>query len=676
MADYLTVSSEPSFSEVLGAVTENDPAHPDTWNPQYHALLENDHWLRAAILATQGQVEDILGSDPINLSDRLDALVEYGAQRVFVERREQVPELTVVSAVGGDDSIDLETSEGIEVGQHYFINDAGNVQIVRVAEILSGQRITLTTTLTSTVASGSKLSRLAPEDYLSPELEDMERGAYLHAQGEGLSARYWTGSAWQNLTQRADGSWDIPSNITRVRVTGTVSRVAIITALPIGVTRRPENITPAEGATGVTATPTLTGGAYYPLYGVPQEMRRFWVFEAGGDAPIYEADEAPVGDTPIVAHTVDTPIDIGAEHEWQYQDRNVEGEWGQRSPRTRFSTANTYVEAPSVTSPLAGATDVPEQPIIELSAFSVVNGTDTHVATSLRIKDDSGAVVWLLDRSTQLDNIDVPEGILQPGERNYTIEPRHHGQTFGDSAWGSAITITTAASFTPDFEAEVGAPFGGGYVAGKIVSDYDSQTYGLIVSDGGGDSAQQGDGTMNWRTSRTSVSVTEGVPPMTLADGRANQNAILALNSLTSFPAFKWIEDNCNAGAGLNGHNDWYLPSRDELELIYRNFKPTTQDNSTSTRTTSGFGGDGAVFGTNASSVPAGAGYTLSAPSQTAQASFQESGADAVTTSSNYWTSTERDASTAWYQSFYNGSQYNITKDNSYHVRAVRRIAL
>ena len=676
MADHLIPGAEPGFSEELRAITETDPAHPDTWNPQNLALLKNDHWLRAKILETQGQVEDILGSDPVNLSDRLDALVEYGAQRVFVERREQVPTFVVTSAVGGDDSIDLESTDGIQAGQHYFINDASNVQIVRVAEVLSAQRITLNATLTSTVASGSTLSRIAPSDYATPELSDMDRGAYLYAQGEELSARYWTGSAWQNLTQRADGSWDIPSNITRVRVSGSVSRVAVITALPIGVTRRPENASPAEGATGVTATPTLTGGAYYPLYGVPQERRRFWVFEAGGDAPIYEADETPTGGTPVVSHTVATPISIGANHEWQYQDRNVEGEWGQRSPRTRFSTANTYVAAPSVTSPLDGATGIPEQPVIELSAFSVVNGSDTHAATSLRVKDDTGAVVYLLDRSTsQLDSITIPEGILQPGERTYTIEPRHHGATYGDSAWGAPISVTTAASFVPDFESEIGAPYGGGYVAGTIVSDYDGQTYGLIVSDGGGDSVQMGAGTMMWRTARTAVSTTNGVPPMTLADGRANQNAILALNSLASFPAFKWIEDNCNAGAGLNGHNDWYLPSRDELELIYRNFKPTTQDNSTSTRTTAGFGGDGAVFGTNASSVPAGTGYTLSAPSQTAQASFQEGGADAFE-ASLYWSSTERDASIAWSQYFNYGSQGGNYKDSSTRVRAVRRIAL
>ena len=89
MAEYLTPNSPPAFSEQLRAMTTADPAHPDSWNPQYLALIENDFWLRDKIAQTQGQVEDILGSDPINLSDRLDALVQYGAQRVFVERAEQ-----------------------------------------------------------------------------------------------------------------------------------------------------------------------------------------------------------------------------------------------------------------------------------------------------------------------------------------------------------------------------------------------------------------------------------------------------------------------------------------------------------------------------------------------------------------------------------------------------------
>jgi hypothetical protein len=676
MAEQITVT-DPQFDEELRAIQTTDPAHPDTWNPQFLALLRNDHWLRASILQTQQQVEDILGSDPVQLSDQLDALVQYGAQRVFTERDLQVPTFTITSAVGGDDSIDLESSAGVQVGQHYAINDSGNVQVVRVAQVLSASRITLTTALISTVSAGSTLSRRAPGHYFTPELDGMERGGTLHSQGNVTGVQGWSGNAWQALVKRADGGYDIPAGVARLRVDGDPTRVAVISALPISVTWRSVNRQPADGATGMTTTPILQGAPYYPLYGVPQRRRQFQIIEHAGSFadPLYEAEEVPVDGTPVIEHTAADNLATNKTYEWRYRDQNVEGEWAPWSLPTTFSTANTYVATPSVTSPMDGATEVPEQPVIEASAFSVVNGSDTHAATSVRIKDDTGAVVWQLIESTTLDGITVPEGVLEEGGRTYTVEVRHHGATFGASAWSAPASFTTAASFVPDFETQIGAPYGGGYVAGKIVSDYDGQTYGLIVSDGGGDSVQMGAGAMAWRTAQSSVTTTHGVPPMTLADGRANHNAILALNNLASFPAFQWIEDNCNAGAGLNGHTDWYLPSRDELEVIYRNFKPTTQDNSTGTRTTSGFGGDGLTYGTNANSVPAGAGYTASDPAQTTEVSFQAGGPDAFV-ANYYWSSTELDASSAWSQNFNGGSQYRYSKTLSYRVRAVRRIAL
>lgn len=221
---------------------------------------------------------------------------------------------------------------------------------------------------------------------------------------------------------------------------------------------------------------------------------------------------------------------------------------------------------------------------------------------------------------------------------------------------------------------QIGDPYAGGYFGGIVTSDHDATDYAIIISDGSGDSVQMGAGTMAWRTSRTSVSTTHGVPPMTLADGRANHDAVLAVGNLNSFPAFEWIENTCNAGVGLNGYNDWYLPARDELELLYRHFKPTTQDNNTGARTASGFGGDGAVYGTNASSVPAGAGYTASDPAQTTEASFQ-GGPDAFE-ASPYWSSTELSDTNAWLQYFNNGIQYANVKDFSFRVRAVRRVAL
>jgi len=671
------VVTDPQFNETITAQKTSDPAHPDVWNDKYLPLLQNDHWLRAKIIETQGQVEDILGSDPINLSDQLDALVQYGAQRVFTERREQVPTYSITSAVSGDDSIDLDDTTGIEVDQHYFINDAGNVQAVRIKEVLSANRVTLTTTLNSTVAAGSTLSRLAPGYYATPKLSDVERGATIHAQGDNLSVSGWSGNNWTALVKRADGGWDVPAGIDRLRVSGTVTRVAVISALPISVTRRAHNVAPADGDVGLTVTPTLEGAAYYPLYGVPQQRRQFQIIEVGGSfaEPLYDAEEVPVDATPLTSHDVATPLATDKAYQWRYRDQNVENEWAPWSLPGTFTTADTYVAAPGVTSPANGAIDVPEQPVITLAAFSVVNGADTHVATSVRIKDSTGAVVWETLASPTLNDIVVPAGVLQEGQRSYTVEGRHHGETYGASAWSAPASFTTAASFVPDFETQIGAPYGGGYVAGKIVSDYDGQTYGLIVSDGGGDSGQMGAGTMAWRTAQSSVTTTHGVPPMTLADGQANHNAIKAAGALSQFPAVQWIENTLNAGGGLNGHTDWYLPSRDELELIYRHFKPTTDANNTGTRVTSGYGGDGAVYGTNANSLPAGVGYTAADPAKTARASFMASGADAFT-ASNYWSSTEGNSSYAWYQAFSNGGQSLYLKTNTNYVRAVRRVKL
>lgn len=678
MSELITVQQS-QFNEALRALQETDPAHPDTWNPNYHRLLENDHWLREKLNATKQEVEDILGSDPVQLSDQLEALVEYGAQRIYTERGNQVPEYTITSAVSGDDSIDLGDTDGIEAGQHYHINDRGNLQTVRVAEVLSDKRILLSEPLYSSVATGSTLSRFAPDRYTTPLLRGMERGGVIHAKGDISGAEGFAGGRWQNLVKRADGGYDIPAGVDRLRVNGSVLRIAVISALPISATRRAENISPADAATGMTVTPVLKGAPYYPLYGVPQKKRRFQIINIGGSfsEPLYEADETPAAGDPTIKHTTETPIDIGKKYQWRYADQTDEGEWAPWSLPTMFSTADTYVDTPSVTSPTDGATDVPEQPVIELSAFNVVNGEDTHAATSLRISDSGGAQVWELSRSTsQLTSITVPAGILQPGKREYTIEPQYHGELYGDSARGAASTITTAESFRPDFETEIGTPFGGGYVAGKYVSDYDGETYGLIASDGGGDSLQMGDGLLKWRDSKTEVSGTDGVPPKTLADGRANHNAILALNDLASFPAFKWIEDNCNAGEGLNGHKDWCLPSRDELEMMYRVYKPSTTDNNDGTRSSSGYGGDGATHGTNNSSDPNGSGYTAADPAQTSFESFKEGGADALSASDTYWSSTEYDSSYAWGQYGDNGYQGRYIKFSTNAVRAVRRIKL
>jgi len=356
---------------------------------------------------------------------------------------------------------------------------------------------------------------------------------------------------------------------------------------------------------------------------------------------------------------------------WRVQYADTDGVTSDFSEATTFTTANIFTDQPTITEPADGATDIAEQPIIESSAFNTVNGSDTHVASQWVItRTSDGVDVFDSGEDTSnLESIQVPAGILDEGGENYTVKVRHKGSTYGFSAYSPDSGFSTSSvffEFTPSF---IGTATEGGFYAGNIVSDEDNQTYAIIVSDGDGDTDRTGAGSKEWRTSQTGLTEAQ-----TLADGKSVMDHIVNNETLSDFPAFEWIQTTLN-DANYNGYSDWYLPARDELELIYRHFKPTTEDNNDGTRDSSGFGGDGATYGTNNSSDPNGSGYTTSDPSQTSITNFQDGGADYLT-DSDYWSSTEYDASNSWRQVFDNGTQFNYFKDNTSRVRAVRRIAV
>ncbi len=133
----------------------------------------------------------------------------------------------------------------------------------------------------------------------------------------------------------------------------------------------------------------------------------------------------------------------------------------------------------------------------------------------------------------------------------------------------------------------------------------------------------------------------------------------------------------------VGGHTDLYLPSRDELELCYRNLKPTGRGN-----TTSGAGNVGnlsSATGTNLNSIPTGSAYTSTNPAQTIVTTFQTGNVEAFETSSVdafavewYWTSTESSAFTndSLVQNFSDGFQLWDSKTNVYKVRSVCRVLI
>ena len=201
------------------------------------------------------------------------------------------------------------------------------------------------------------------------------------------------------------------------------------------------------------------------------------------------------------------------------------------------------------------------------------------------------------------------------------------------------MTDTTTSTNLP---AAIGMPFEGGHYAGCICVG--EQMFALIA-------APKGEG----ETEGAYLPTYTDVPgACSYFDGMANTVAMAEAGSAIA---------NWARGLQIGGHTDWYIPSRDELEMLYRAFKPTTDTNY------------GWRSGENPSSVPAGYPYTSTSPAQTPVEAFRADGAEAFD-DRWYWSSTQYSANYAWYQYFDDGNQNTFVKAYEGRVRAVRRFLI
>jgi hypothetical protein len=138
-----------------------------------------------------------------------------------------------------------------------------------------------------------------------------------------------------------------------------------------------------------------------------------------------------------------------------------------------------------------------------------------------------------------------------------------------------------------------------------------------------------------------------------VADGLANTRAMAAAGSELAQQVL---------ALRIGGAEDWHIPARDQLEIMYRNAKPATHENWCSWRD-----------GDNPNSIPPGQLYTEESPAQVANPLFQAGGAEAFDPMW-YWSSTQSSALTAYVQDFLNGLQDNGTKGSRARAFAVRMI--
>lgn len=210
----------------------------------------------------------------------------------------------------------------------------------------------------------------------------------------------------------------------------------------------------------------------------------------------------------------------------------------------------------------------------------------------------------------------------------------------------------------------IGTAIEGGFFAGIIVQGGDE--YAIIISPKYSGESNP----LKFKTSNTAAPTAT----QTLNNGPA---ASASMNS-ADYPAAQFCE-----GLSIGDFTDWYLPARDELEICYRNLKPTSASNSTGARAKSDItypeGDDlvGDTMGVNRNSSPTGAAYTSGSPSQTSVTNFISGGAEAFDSSLRYWSSSEFSTTGAWRQLMdVPGLQNSIDKDANLAVRAIRRVLI
>jgi hypothetical protein len=328
------------------------------------------------------------------------------------------------------------------------------------------------------------------------------------------------------------------------------------------------------------------------------------------------------------------------------------------------TTVNIYINVPTLT--VQGSpSDVPENPVLTGSTFSVSGGTTTHASTDWEIRLSSNStLVWSsLANTTNKTSIVVPEGLLLEST-SYVFKVRYNGAAYGSSAWAEVTATTTSQFFDPltDDPAPLGTMWEGGYYAGKMQQD--DGIYALIV-------APKGLGDNNGATLTWHIISSDTTGAASTYNGFANTQDMI---SYTNGGIKTWIQ-NVNS-TGINGKNDWYVPSFFELQLLYTKLKPATDINNTSSNST-GAGCTSLVNGTNPRSVPTSPANTSSVPAQTTITDFKTGGSQAFV-ASVYWSSTEAciNSSSAWRLYFGDGTVNYASKSYNYSVRAVRRVKL
>lgn len=208
------------------------------------------------------------------------------------------------------------------------------------------------------------------------------------------------------------------------------------------------------------------------------------------------------------------------------------------------------------------------------------------------------------------------------------------------------LSIPQAAPSGLPVAPAIGTAWQGGFYGGKI--NIDGTLYGLVVSP-----KATGNAYLVYRTSGAAFTGNTST-----YDGWAIRANMIAAG-IDDFPAQKAC-----MGLTIGGFTDWYIGSKLEMEILYRNLKPTTGSNNTSS-------------GANAYAVPPTSNYSSTVPARTTVTAFRAAGAEGFD-NTYYYSATQGPSGNTYAHGklFTSGADGEDLTPEIYGIRAIRRVAI
>lgn len=429
------------------ATGEAPSATPDLFNSRYLEIDANMAYIdeeitiaKSAIESAGGRIDEAF-SGIAEQADRVTSIENHSAGSVenalkldwaykggmkfalelFYESwtlREEV-DVIVTDAVAGDDSLDVDDSSTLQVGQEYALFDDTHSESVKVTVKLTNTRVRLAEDLTYSYSNATM--KRTSWDVTGGQATTRDGGVYYASgmnmgnddQDKAIIIRRddndtvltlffkdddhgdWTDVPWGWKRYIEDGVIDVEYRVPArgvfsFKITSAIGSDEAADIYHIAATssvsglggehhapEQPVNSYPANAAAGLIETPTLAIVSYQSAVSAALSASRFLVTSLPGDY----SEEAMVLDSGEIypgSLSCTIPAGILTENKtfyWKAAVMDEEGAWSSFSQETSFTTDTSweYVNTPVNQGPTSGATDVPEQPTLSASGFATTS---------------------------------------------------------------------------------------------------------------------------------------------------------------------------------------------------------------------------------------------------------------------------------------------------------------